>query len=156
MARLYTASFENVTISAAQDLLSLKNPSSKLVEIIRCWLGMTNTTIQTAQGLRLNCKVSTATFTAGSGGSAPASVPEDKGDSAASATARANDTTPGTTSGAFSNVNPMGIHNYAGWEFRFPTPIPIILNEGFIFELLSTVSGTCAFSGGVEWSEKGG
>lgn len=155
-ARFFTTSFQNVAVSAVQDLVSLKNPSSKLVEITRVWLMMTDVTIQTAQGWNVNCKFSTATFTAGSLGSAGTVVLVDKGDGAASATTRTNDTTQGTTSGAFTNVYPLGGHNYAGIDYKFSIPIPVILNEGFVFELDSAPTGTCHFSGGIEWTEKGG
>ncbi len=157
MARVYTVGFENVTISAAQDLIALKGHATagKIFRVLRVWLGMTNTTLQTAQGLRLNCKVTAATFTVGSGGTAPAINPVDRGDPAASFTARANDTTPGTTGAAFKSLVSQGVHNFAGWDWPFKTPPVFGLLEGFVFELLSTVSGTCAFSGGCEVEEWG-
>jgi hypothetical protein len=49
---------------------------------------MNDTTLQTAQGLRLNLKYGSATFTAGTGGSAPTPRPTDPGDAAASLAAR--------------------------------------------------------------------
>jgi hypothetical protein len=152
---MYFVSFENVTISAVQDLFSLKGSTGKLCTLFRLLLGMTNTTLQTAQGLRLNVKFSSATFTAGSGGTAPTPRPSDLGDTAASFTARANDTTQGTTSGAFTNIPSMGVHNFGGWDFSFPRPPVFGLNQAIIFELLSTVSGTCAFSGTAEVGEQG-
>lgn len=155
MGRIYTVSFENVTVAAVQDLVALKGSSGKVCRVLRAWLGMTNTTIQTAQGLRLNCKYSSATITLGSGGSAPTPRPNDPGDAAASFSCRVNDTTQATTSGAFTNWVPQGIHNYAGFDWSFPRPLYFGLNEGFVFELLSTVTGTCAFSGGVEVEESG-
>lgn len=155
MGRHYTASFKNVSISAAQDLIALKGSSGKVCRVLRAWLFMNDTSIQTAQGLRLNCKYSSATITLGSGGSTPTPRPIDPGDAAASFTAHANDTTPATTSGAFTDIVPGGGHNYAGYDWSFPRPPVFGLNEGFVFELLSTVSGTCAFSGGIEVEEIG-
>lgn len=157
MARVYTASFKNVTISAAQDLISLKGSTGKTCRVRRVWLYMNDTTIQTAQGLRLNVKYSSATFTAGSGGSAPTPRPLDPGDAAASFTARANDTTPGTTSGSFVDLMPAGGHNYQGFDYTWPKGEgPVFgLNEAVVFELLSTVTGTCNFSGGAEVEEVG-
>ena len=155
MARTYTVSFENVTISAAQDLVALKGSTGKTCKLVRCWLGASNTTLQTAQSLRLNVKYGSATVTLGSGGAAGTIVPVDPGDAAASFTARTNDTTPATTSGSFSRLVPQGVHNYGGWDWTLRTPIVFGLNEGAVFELLSTVTGTCAFSGGVEVEETG-
>lgn len=156
MPRIYASCFSNVTVSAAQDLVSLKGSSGKMCQVRRVWVQMTSTTLQTAQGLRLNCKLATATITLGSGGSASTPNPYDLGDTAFSGTSRVNDTTPATTSGAFTFVVTYGGHNYAGMDYSFGDKGPYFgLNQGFVFELLSTVSGTCAFSGGVEFSETG-
>lgn len=155
MGRVYTASFKNVTIAAAQDLISLKGSTGKTCKVLRAWLQMNDTTIQTAQGFRLNIKYASATLTQGSGGSTPTPRPLDPGDAAASFTAHANDTTPATTSGAFTDLNPGGGHNYGGFDLSFKNPPAFGLNEGIVFELLSTVSGTCNYSGGVEVEETG-
>jgi hypothetical protein len=155
MGRMYTVSFENVTISAAQDLIAVKGSTGKTCKVKRVWVGASNTALQTAQHLRLRCRYLPATVTAGSGGSAPTPAPLDPGDAAAAFTARANDTTPATTSGTAVVLMAQGVHNYAGLDFTFPTPPVVGLNEQFVFELLSTVSGTCAFSGGAEVEETG-
>lgn len=156
MGRRYTVTFENVAVSAAQDLISLKGSTGKTCKVLRAWLGMTDTTIQTAQGMRLNIKFGSATVTLGSGGSTPTPGLTDPGDSAASFTAHANDTTPATTSGAFTSKYSQGIHNYAGLDWPLKDAGLVFgLNQGVVFELLSTVTGTCHFSGGVEVEETG-
>lgn len=155
MSRIYTATFKFVTIAAAQDLISLKGSTGKVCRLRRAWLSMNDTGIQTAQGLRLNVKYASATLTQGSGGSTPTPRPLDPGDPAASFTAHANDTTPATTSGAFTDLNPDGGHNYGGFNLPFRDGPVFGLNEGIVFELNSTVSGTCNFSGGVEVEEFG-
>jgi hypothetical protein len=157
MPRVYDVPFKFVTISAAQDLVAVKGSTGKTCRVRRVWLYMNDTTLQTAQGLRLNVKYSSATLTLGSGGSSPTPAPHDAGDSAASFTAVANATTPSTTSGAFTDRTPAGGHNYAGFDFSWPKGEEIVfgLNEGVIFELLSTVSGTCNFSGGMTVEESG-
>ncbi len=157
MGRVYTVSFKNVTISAAQDLVALKGSTGKTCRLRRVWLNMNDTTLQTAQGLRLSAKYGSATVTLGSGGSAPTPRPLDPGDAAASFTAHVNDTTPATTSGSFVDLVPGGCHNFAGFDFTWrPGAEPVFgLNEGVVFELLSTVTGTCNFSGGAEVEEVG-
>jgi hypothetical protein len=155
MPRIYTVSFENVTISAAQDLISVKGSSGKTCRVRRVWLGATNTTLQTAQSLRVRCRYFPATMTQGSGGSTPTPSPVDPGDAVASFAAHANDTSQATTSGTAVTIMAQGIHNYAGMDFPFQNPPVFGLNEGFSFELLSTVTGTCAFSGGMEIEETG-
>lgn len=157
MGRRYTISFENVAVSAAQDLVALKGSTGKTVKLIRAWFGMTDTTLQTAQGVRLRLKYGSATVTLGSGGSVPTPVPVDPGDAAASFSCHVNDTTPATTSGAFSNIVPQGAHNYGGWDWSFKDGTEPVagLNEGIVFDLPSTVSGTCHFSGGLLVEEIG-
>ncbi len=149
MGRVYTVSFKAVTISAAQDLVALKGSSGKTCKLRRVALYMNDTTLQTAQGLKLNVKYGSATVTLGSGGSTPTPRPVDAGDAAASFTAHANDTTPATTSGSFVDITPVGGHNYAGYDYSWPKgEEPVFgLNEGIVFELNSTVTGTCTFSG---------
>lgn len=153
--RIYTVPFENVAVSAVQDLLSIKGSSGKIVQIIRFWIGATDTTLQTAQSLRLRLKYGSATVTLGSGGTVPTPQPVDPGDAAASFTCHVNDTTQATTTGAFTSLYPQGVHNYGGTDFPLKNSPIAGLNEALILELLSTVSGTCHFSGGAEIGEQG-
>jgi hypothetical protein len=156
MPRIYTIGFENVAVSAAQDLVSVKGSTGKICRLLRAWLGATDTTIQTAQGLRIRFRYMAATITLGSGGTgSPTIQPVDPGDAAASFTAHTNDTSQATTSGTAFLLVAQGCHNYAGLDFSFPRPQIFGLNEGVTFELLSTVTGTCHFSGGVEIEESG-
>lgn len=157
MARVYTVVFENVTVSAAQDLFQIKGSTGKTCKIKRVFLGATNTTLVTAQSLRLRCRFLPATVTNGSGGSTPTPQPQDPGDAAASFTAFANNTTPATSSGTASVLEDAGVHIFAGWDYTWPTGSePTIgLNQAFVFELLSTVSGTCNFSGSIRIEESG-
>ncbi len=157
MPRVYTVSFKFVTISAAQDLVAVKGSTGKTCRLRRVWLQMNDTTLQTAQGLRLNVKYSSATLTLGSGGSVPTARPVDAGDTAASFSNHVNDTTPSTTSGAFTDIMPTGGHNYGGFDYTWPKGEEVVfgLNEGVVFELLSTVTGTCNFSGGATIEESG-
>ena len=157
MSRVYDVSFKFVTISAAQDLIGLKGSTGKTCRLRRVWFYMNDTTLQTAQGLRLNVKYVTATITLGTGGTSPTPQPHDAGDSAAAFTAAANSTVAATTSGAFTDRTPAGGHNFQGFDYTWPKGEEIVfgLNEGVVFELLSTVSGTCNFSGGATVEETG-
>lgn len=156
MGRIYTVGFKAVTISAVQDLIALKGSTGKVCRLRRVWLGMNDTALQTPQGVKLNVKYASATITLGSGGSTPTPRPSDPGDAAASFTAHANDTTQATTSGSFVDLVPDGGHNYGRYEFGWGNNGPLFgLNEGIVFELNSTVSGTCVFSGGAEVEEMG-
>lgn len=158
MPRRYVTGTENVSVSAAQDLVQVIGATGKLVRIKRCFVGATNTTLVTAQSLRLRCRFLPATVTNGSGGSSPTFVPVDPGDAAASVTAKANNTTPATTSGTPVVLQDIGVHIFAGWDFSWPAGAEPVVgpSESFVFELLSTVTGTVNLSATVEVEEAGG
>lgn len=161
MGRTYTVVFENVAVSAAQDLFQIKGAAGKILKIKRCWVGAADTSLVTAQSIRTRCRYLPATVTDGSGGTTPTPQKVDPGDAAASFTALANNTTQATTNGTAAVLAVSGDHIYAGagpnsyqWQSgKEPTIGP---SESFTFELLSTVSGTVHLSGTVEVEEHGG
>ena len=156
MARVYEVLFESVLVAAPQDLLQIKGAAGKILKIKRQWAACTDTSLATAQMLSVRSRFLPATVTDGSGGSSPTPGPIDPGDAAASFTAKANSTTKATSSNPVTILEENGFHLYAGYAFPFPTPPPIGPSESFVFELLSTVSGTVHISGGVEVEEIGG
>ena len=156
MPREYTVAFENVTVSAAQDLFQIKGAAGKILRILRVALGSTNTTIPTNQQIRLRCRFLPATVTDGSGGTSPTPQPLDPGDPSASFTAKANNTTPATTNGTASLLESVGVNILGGHDYMFPKPPIIGPSESFTYELLSTVTGTVAMSGTVLVEEMGG
>ncbi len=155
MSRIYSVTFENVSVSAAQDLLQIKGASNKMLRILRRWVGATDTTIPTGQMLRLRERVLPATVTDGSGGSTPTPAKHDQGDAAASFTALANNTTPATTNGTASVQYAMGCHIFNGFDDIHDDPPTIAPTSSYVFELLSTVTGAVHLSGGVEVEEIG-
>ncbi len=159
MARRYVVSFENVAVSAAQDLIQIKNASgsNKLARIIRAWWGCTDTSLATSQSARTRCRVLPSTVTDGSGGSTPTVTKRDSGDAAATVTALANNTTPATTGGTAAVVETSGDHVYNGYQSRWDEKgAPVIAPaQSFVLELLSTLSGTAHLSGGIELEEIG-
>jgi hypothetical protein len=161
MGRKYKVIFSAVAVAAAQDLFEIKGAAGKMVRILRCFCGATDTTLVTAQSLSTRCRYLPATVTDGSGGTTPSFLPMDPGDAAASATALANNTTKATTNGTAVILGSRGDHIYQGVEYNFrATPFsepPVIgPSEAFVFELLSTVSGTVHLSGELEIEEVGG
>jgi hypothetical protein len=163
MPRLYTITFEGVAVSAPQDLVTLLLPTSaanfKQIDVVRWWLGATDTTLPTAQMLQTRCRWLPATVTAGSGGSTPTPTVWDQGDSAAKCTAHANDTSKSTTNGTAVIIDEQGFHIYNGYDSAvagrpaFPCPNNSTSAQAFVFELLSTVSGTVHLSGGIDFAE---
>lgn len=165
MGRLYRVTFENILVAAPQDLVALYLPTSagnfKQIDLLRYWLGATNTTLPTAQMLQVRLRWLPATVTAGSIGNAATPILEDQGDSAAKCTARVNDTTKATTNGTAVILDEQTCHIYNGFDSAstgqdpFPLPNNSTAAQAAVFELLSTVSGTVNLSGGIEFSEAG-
>ena len=157
MSRVYSVSFENIAVTAAQDLICITGASSsKITRIISCNVGATNTTLPTAQMLEIRCRLLGATVSAGTGGNSFTPIKLDQGDSAASSTGYINATGKATTSGTAYVLFEDAAHIFAGHSITFPSR-PIVSNgEAFVYELLSTVSGTVNMSGSVYFEEIGG
>lgn len=156
MGRIYRVTFEQVAVSAAQDLFEIKGAAGKMLRILHRWVGSTDTTLPTAQMLALRERFLPATVTDGSGGSTPTPQKTDPGDAAASFTALANNTTKATTNGTAVILWESGVHIYNGYDDTLEAPYPIGPSEAYVMELLSTVTGTVHLSGGVEVEEIGG
>ena len=156
MARRYRVTFEQVAVSAAQDVFEIKGASGKMLRILRMAVGATDTSVPTSQMLALRARFLPATVTDGSGGSTPTPQKIDPGDAAASFTALVNNTTKATTNGTAVTLEENSCHVQAGWDYWFPTPPIVGPSEAFVFELLSTVSGTVHLSGTMEVEEIGG
>lgn len=155
MSRIYSVTFENVTVSAAQDLIQIKGATGKMLRILRRWVGATDTTAPTQQMLRLRERFLPVTVTDGSGGTTPTPAKHDAGDAAATFTALANNTTPATTNGTAVVLYTAGVHIFNGFDDIHDDPPTIGPSQSYVFELLSTVSGTVHLSGGVEVEELG-
>jgi hypothetical protein len=155
MPREYEVTFEDVAVSAAQDLLQIKGGTGKMLRILSVNVGSTDTTAPTSQQIKLRCRFLPTTVTDGSGGTTPTPAAIDPGDAAATFTAKANNTTKATTSGTAVVLKEAGAHIAAGWEWGFIKPPVVGPSQSFVFELLSTVSGTVHLSGGATVEEIG-
>lgn len=155
MPRIYNVTFSGVTVTAAQDLVQVKGATGKTLRILTQWVGATDTTAPTNQQLQLRSRVLPATVTDGSGGSTPTPAKDDQGDAAATFTALANSTTRATTSGTAAVVLEKGENILGGHDYAFTKPPTVAAGQSFVFELLSTVSGTVHLSGGVTVEEVG-
>lgn len=115
MGRMYTVIFENVSISAAQDLFELTPADDKPIRIWGLKLSNVGGTADAgdAQEELLRITINRGTTTSGSGGSAPTPRPLAAGDSAAGFTAEVNNTTPSSSG---TNV----VLDADGWNVRIP------------------------------------
>lgn len=159
MSRRYPVTFEKVSISAAQDIFELYFGSSiyKSLKILRHWFEVADTTLPASGFLALRSRVLPSVVTHGSGGGTAQIGNTQSGDSAASFTAKRNNTTQATTTGTGSIEYEGGFHLYQGHEFMYDKPPIIIGGQGqsFVFELLSTPAAAIVFSGGLIVEEDG-
>ncbi len=151
--RLYSVSFSDVAITAAQDLFGLLATSGSAFKIHCIELGQRSLTAWEAKGVKLVRNPATATV--GSGGTAPTPRAINPGDAAATVTARVNDTTGQTTSGT------QEIIFARDWEFLngffwLPAPEqrPIIKpSTGCALQLITAPSASMTASGYMEFEE---
>lgn len=156
MGRTYSVTFENVAVSAQQDLLEIKGASGKMLRILRIWVASVDSSLPTGQMLPLRARFLPATVTDGSGGSTPTPRRLDAGDSAASFTALANNTSQASSSGTAVVVEENGQHVFSPYDYAFPRPPVVGPSEAFTFELNGAPSGTIHLSGGALVEEIGG
>jgi hypothetical protein len=156
MPRTYAVTFEQVVCGAPQDLIQIIGASGKTLKILRQFVSLTDTSPPSNQQFAVRSRFLGATVTNGSGGSSPTPKPFDPGDAAASFTAKANSTTPATSSGTVNILEENGCNSFAGYDYMFPVPPIIGPSESFVFELLSTPVGSPHLSGGVIVQEMGG
>jgi hypothetical protein len=156
MPRTYVVAFENVAISAAQDLVQVKGAAGKSLRILRQSLACVDSTLPASQTLRLRSQFLPATVTDGSGGSTPTPNPIDPGDAAASFTAKANNTTQASSSGTATTLEANGCHIYSGYDYAFPRPPVIGPSESFVFALMAAPAASTHFSGSVVVEESAG
>ncbi|MGE0138676.1 MAG: hypothetical protein AB7R77_12715 [Ilumatobacteraceae bacterium] len=113
--RMYTVSFENVSISAAQDLFEITPADDKPVAIAGLFLSNVGGTADAgdAQEELLRLAIIRGFTTSGSGGSAPTPAPCAPADSAAGFTAEVNNTT-------LANTGTTATLHADGWNVRVP------------------------------------
>lgn len=157
MGRIYTASFDDVSISAAQTLISVATGTAAaylemVVAVHMVTLGQRTLTTWEAKPLRFIR--TSGSYTTSSGGSAPTPRPLNFGDPAATATCRANDTTPasGGTGVTLITDEWVLLNNYL-W---LPPPEDrIILAPGQSLQIYlpTATSGATSASGAITFEE---
>ncbi len=91
MGRMFSARFEGVTVSAAQDLFSLGSPTSGVGLLHEIRIGQDSDVGDAGEIMEI-IRIVTGNTAVGSGGSAPTAIPFQLGDTP-TVTVRANDTT---------------------------------------------------------------
>jgi hypothetical protein len=134
MSRTYTAQSNNVSVSAVQDLISIQTTSGMVMEIDEINIGQVTAT--TIGNLRCSFLRFSGAYSIGSGGSSITPRPHVFGDSAATCTARANDTTQ--TSGGTSVILDSDVFNVINGYNKLPAPEDrwsFTINQAFVWSL---------------------
>lgn len=155
MARIYTAQFNAVAITAQQDLFELVAGANHPVTIHELFLSQA-TEVGDAMEEGLLILLKQGATTTGSGGSAPAKVPRDVDDAASNATVAANNTTKAT-------AGTIVTHAPVVWNVRVPLQIlftpelrPYVKGgRRLTVELATTPLDSITASGFITWSEGG-
>jgi hypothetical protein len=148
--RVYTVSFSQVAVTAAQDLISIAT-GAKAIKLHSVQLGQYGATA--VGNLPIAMRRLGPTAALGSGGSAVTPVPMNPGDAAATVTAHVNDTTNATTSGGTVAAIADDFNVINGYLHMPPEADRIIVgpNSALTIALLSapaaaeTMSGTATF-----------
>lgn len=130
MGRMYTVQFDNVSVSAAQDLFEITPASNKGIRLRGITVSQTGVAdVGDAAEELLPVQIVRGHTTGGSGGSAPTPVPLVPNDTAAGFTAEVNNTTiasAGTTTTLFSD----NFNVRSGYQFLFPDDMSPMASAG--------------------------
>ena len=118
MGRMYTAVFEGVTVSAAQDFFEIVAPADAIVVLHAVYITQTSDVGDSAEEM-LSCVIQTGATTTGSGGSTP-TPSANLGTAAFGGTVEANNTTE-ASAGTILNRHRESFNIRAGWIY-IPTP----------------------------------
>ncbi len=153
MARIYTAQFNGVAVTAQQDLFELVAGTNTPIVVHELFLSQ-STEIGDAQEEGLSILIKQGSTTTGSGGSAPTKVPRDVDDAASAATVAANNTTKATS-------GTIVTHQAVAWNIRVPLQIlftpelrPYVKGaRRLTVELGTTPADSITMNGYITWSE---
>ena len=120
MSRVYTVQFDNVSVSAAQDLFEITPADDKPIDIVGLFLSQTGVAdVGDAAEELLPLQIIRGHATGGSGGSAPTPVPVDPVDTAAGFTSEVNNTTIAST-GTTTTLHSDNFNVRVGYQNWWP------------------------------------
>lgn len=160
MGRRYTAEFENVAVSVAQDLFELVAPADAVVIVHGVYLHQSSEVKDAEEEqLRIMIKRGEGSVTSGSGGSTPTARPVEKGDAAFGGTVEANNTTKmAVGTGAIVNLYSLTWNVRMPFEKIFtPETRPVISpSDRITVELVAAPGDPVTMNGTIEFEEIGG
>jgi hypothetical protein len=155
MPRMYSAVFEAVSVSVAQDFFELTAPATAVIAVHE--IHITQDAAETSEQLPVRLIRVPATVTGGSGGSTPTPRKMMTGSPAAAAVVEANNTTVATTSGTLEVLRRQGDNVLNGWHWVFtPESRLYLAPSGVLVVRLATAPGAAlTMSGELIWEELG-
>jgi hypothetical protein len=156
MGRFYTASFRNVSVSAAVDVFEVLAATGKPFILHELVLAQSSDYGDAqAEGLIVDLKRATGSYTSGSGGSTATPAKHLTNDAAAGPTAETNNTTQAAAgSGALTTLRTEAFNVQAGYQY-LPTPeqrITFLPAEALVVSL-SAPADAISLSGSVTIEE---
>ncbi len=155
MARIYTAQFTDVAVTALQDLFEIVAPADSIVVIHDVHFSQKTDVGDAAEEI-LNIQFTSGHTTSGSGGSSVTPVPAELQDSAFGGTCEANNTTQ-------ASAGTIVTHYSWNWNIRVgfdkvwtPETRPVIApSRRACFELTANPADSITMSGSVTFAEIG-
>lgn len=156
MGRIYTGSFDGVSVSAAQDLFELVAPSDAIVVIHSLEVSQSSDAGDAEEEI-LRISLKSGQTTSGSGGTTPTAIPLNFGDAAFGGSLEANNTTKAST-------GTIVTHYAWGWNVRVdftkiwtPETRPILSpSRRCTIELVAAPADAITASGTITFEEIGG
>jgi len=156
MGRMYTAVFNNVAVTAIQDLFEVVAPADSVVLLHDIHLSQ-NTDVGDAAEEVLRVELTSGQTTSGSGGSAPTAIPVSFGDAAFGGTVEVNNTTQ-------ASAGTIVTHYVWNWNIRggfdkifTPETRPILSpSRRMCLELPAAPADSVTMSGSITFEEIGG
>jgi hypothetical protein len=152
MGRVYEIPFNNISVSAVQDLISIQSTSGMAFKVLEVVLGQI--TVTTVESLQLTFKRFSGAYTIGSVGASVTPAKHNFGDAAATVTARRNDTTQ-TTGGTSVTVRADIYNEVNGYQYLAIPDKEIIIapSQAFVVSLDSAPALARTMSGSVTIEE---
>lgn len=156
MSRMYTAVFNNVAVTAIQDLFELVAPADSVVLLHDIHLSQ-NTDVGDAAEEVLRIELTSGHTTSGSGGAAVTPVPVSLGDAAFGGTCEANNTTQ-ASAGTIVTKYVWNWNIRVGFDKIFtPETRPVISPSArMCLELPAAPADSVTMSGSITFEEIGG
>ena len=148
MGRVYTVQFENVAVTALQDLFEISPADDKPVKLLGLFLSQSSE-YGDSQEEMMRIQVIRGYTSSGSGGSAPTPVPVDPNTAAAGFTAEVNNTTVATT-GTAVILHSESFNERTGlamWWTPETCPIASQANTTIVVRLLANPADSVTMNG---------